>query len=62
MKALVLYYSFSGNTRLIAEMVAKELNADLEELKPVKPLNASPLKHDTAENRQKAAVWASTLT
>ncbi len=41
MKALVLYYSFSGNTRLIAEAVAKELNADLEELKPVKPLNAS---------------------
>ncbi len=41
MKALVLYYSFSGNTRLIAETAAKELNADLEELKPVKPLNAS---------------------
>ena len=41
MKCLVLYYSFSGNTRLIAETVAKELNADLEELKPVKPLNAS---------------------
>ena len=40
MKCLVLYYSFSGNTRLIAETVAKELNADLEELKPVKPLNA----------------------
>ena len=41
MKCLVLYYSFSGNTRLIAETVAKELNADPEELKPVKPLNAS---------------------
>lgn len=41
MKALVLYYSFGGNTRLIAETVAKELNADLEELKPAKPLNAS---------------------
>lgn len=41
MKCLVLYYSFSGNARLIAETVAKELNADLEELKPVKPLNAS---------------------
>lgn len=41
MKALVLYHSFSGNTRLIAEAAAKELNADLEELKPVKPLNAS---------------------
>ncbi len=41
MNTLVLYYSFSGNTRLIAETVATELNADLEELKPIKPLNAS---------------------
>ena len=41
MKSLVLFYSFSGNARLIAETVAKGLNADLEELKPVRPLNAS---------------------
>ena len=37
MKCLVLYYSFSGNTRLIAETVARELNIDSEKLKPVKP-------------------------
>ena len=41
MKSLVVYYSFSGNTRLIAETVAVAINADIEELKPEKPLNAS---------------------
>ena len=41
MKSLVVYYSFSGNTRLIAETVAGAINADIEELKPEKPLNAS---------------------
>lgn len=40
MKSLVVYYSFSGNTRLIAETVAVAINADIEELKPEKPLNA----------------------
>ena len=41
MKALVVYYSYSGNTKLVADAVAKALGADLEELKPAKPLNAS---------------------
>jgi len=40
MKSLVIFYSFSGNTRLIAKFVAQTLNADIEELKPIKPLNA----------------------
>ncbi len=41
MKTLVIYYSYSGNTKLVAETVAQMLHADIEELQPVKPLNAS---------------------
>jgi len=35
-RALVIYYSLDGNTRLIAEAIAKEVGADLLELKPDK--------------------------
>ncbi|MDD4294022.1 MAG: flavodoxin [Candidatus Omnitrophica bacterium] len=38
MKALVVFYSFNGNTRLIAEAVAKAVDADLLELKPIKEI------------------------
>ncbi len=34
MKKLVVYYSFEGNTKLIAEHIAKTINADILELKP----------------------------
>lgn len=34
MKALVVYYSFEGNTRLIAHAIAEAVGADLLELKP----------------------------
>lgn len=41
MKALVVYYSYSGNTKMIAGTIADALDADIEVLKPEKPLNAS---------------------
>lgn len=41
MRSIVIYYSFSGNTKLIAEHISKELDADIEELVTEKPLNAS---------------------
>lgn len=35
MKKLVIYYSFEGNTRFIAENISKATGADIAELKPV---------------------------
>ena len=38
-KILVVYYSLTGNTKLIAETIAESINADILALKPVKELN-----------------------
>ncbi|MBT3260878.1 flavodoxin [bacterium] len=38
MKKLVIYYSFEGNTRLIAQTIAKAVHADILELKPVQEI------------------------
>ena len=40
-KTLVLFYSFEGNTRKIAEFISKELGLISEELEPVKDLQST---------------------
>lgn len=40
MKALVVFYSLEGNTRLIANMISKIAKIDILELKPKKQLNS----------------------
>ena len=39
-KSLIVYYSLTGNTKMIAEVIAEETGSDILELKPVKELNA----------------------
>ena len=36
-KTLVLYYSQTGNTKIVAQEIASRLNADMEEIVPVNP-------------------------
>ena len=38
MKTLVIYYSFEGNTKLIAENIAKAVDAEILEIKPVEEI------------------------
>ncbi|MHA2009864.1 MAG: flavodoxin family protein [Promethearchaeota archaeon] len=38
-KVLVVFYSLTGNTKLIAESIKDALDTDILELKPVKELN-----------------------
>lgn len=40
MKSLIIYYSYEGNTKLIANEIAKTLNADIMELKPVNEMKS----------------------
>lgn len=37
MKTLILFYSYSGNTRKVAEIIAAKLGCDLAEIETVKP-------------------------
>ncbi len=39
MKILIVYYSLTGNTKFIAEIIKNALNADILPLKPKKELN-----------------------
>ena len=40
-KILIVYYSLTGNTQFIAEIIQEAIKADIEELKPIKELNPS---------------------
>lgn len=41
MKSLVVFYSFEGNTKYIAEKIATVTNSDILELKPIKDLKST---------------------
>ena len=43
-KTIVIYYSQTNNTRQAAQMLARELGADIAEIEPVKPYNADMWK------------------
>lgn len=44
MKKLLIYYSYTGNTRLVAEMIKKEIDCDIYELNTIEPY---PSDYDT---------------
>jgi flavodoxin len=66
MKSLVVYYSHTGSNRYLAERIARELNADIEAIRPRSDLQAfllvsswtglsrgiKPLEHDISEYDQ----------
>lgn len=35
-KKLIVYYSYTGHTKMIAKMIKKKINCDILEIKPVK--------------------------
>ncbi len=41
LKILVAYYSLQGNTKCIGDAIAEKLGADVQELKPKEPIEAS---------------------
>ena len=40
MKKLVVFYSYTGHTKMIAENIQRKLNCDILEIKPVKPYSS----------------------
>lgn len=45
LRILVVYYSFEGNTKLIAESMAKETGSDILKLEVVKPISNDATKY-----------------
>ena len=40
LRSIVIFYSYEGNTRFIANTISKEIYADILELKPKKDMNS----------------------
>lgn len=50
-KTLVLYFSVTGNTKIIAEKVAQKLNADIAEIHPAKPYTSDDINWQDPQSR-----------
>lgn len=50
-KTLVVYYSATGSTKSVAEIIANEAGADLFELEPVEPYNSEDLDWTNDDSR-----------
>lgn len=50
-KVLVAYFSATNTTEKIAEYIAKELNADLQEINPADPYTAADLNYNNSNSR-----------
>ncbi|MDF7640636.1 flavodoxin [Bifidobacterium sp. ESL0784] len=50
-KVLVTYFSATGNTRAVAQKLAKAAEADLKEIKPAKPYVGSELDYENEKSR-----------
>ena len=55
-KTLVVYYSASGNTENVSNVIAKTLGADLFELEPVEPYSNDDLNWTNHENEDERDV------
>ncbi|SDF37855.1 flavodoxin [Sporomusa acidovorans] len=52
-KALVVYFSYSGNTRIIAEQIRQSVDGDIVELQPLTPYSAD---YDTVVKQGKQEI------
>ena len=52
-KALVVYYSYTGNTRVLAEQIRQSVNGDIFEIQPATPYSSD---YDTVVNQGKREV------
>ena len=50
-KTLVVYFSATGNTKMIAEYIANKTNADLFEIQPVEPYSEDDLEWGDPDSR-----------